>query len=103
MTLSALRWTVILRDGGCVASRLDKLHSCRDRWGQPHLPTDLDSLTLEHVTEHAGGKRRDEERWTLALCHHANVIEHWSAANRAIALAYLAGVRAGLEHGRRAA
>ena len=103
MTLSALRWTVILRDGGCVIAQVvDRAHVCQDRYGQVHPATELDSLTLGHVREHPGGKRRDEEGWCIAQCARSN-LEHMESADAAVVRAYLAGVRAGLEHGRRPA
>ena len=101
MTLSDLREDVILRDRQCVLALLTR-HMCRDRWGFAHLPTDLDRLTLGHVREHPGGKRRDDEGWAIAQCGRSND-QHEESANAELVRAYLAGVRAGLEHGRRAA
>lgn len=52
------RRTVLLRDllliGGCVQSRYDPEHVCRDAWGTPHAPDKLDRLTLDHVNEGYG-------------------------------------------------
>lgn len=70
MNRSDLKRTVLLRDGACVLSILDRLHVCRDTFGVPHGPSELRLLTLEHVREHAamGGKKVDDPRWCVALC-----------------------------------
>lgn len=39
---------VVQRDG-CLMARYDRGHQCRDKWGNPHGPWDLDRLTVEHV------------------------------------------------------
>jgi hypothetical protein len=39
---------IVQRDG-CLMARFDRSHQCRDRWGNPHGPWDLDKLTVEHV------------------------------------------------------
>ena len=84
---------VILRDRICVAALLDKTHVCRDKWGEEHEPYDLSKLTLDHVKDERG-RRQDLPDWCIATCSQANVTEHWTSANRALASAYLAGVRA---------
>ena len=68
----ALRRLVIERDRECVILLADASHVCRDRWGEPHRPDDRTKLTLEHVREHAGGKRRDDPGWCVAVCYAAN-------------------------------
>jgi len=92
MSLSALRKAVIARDRGCVIAALDRGHRCADRQG-PHLPTDLDRLTLGHVREHPGGQRRDVEGWCIAQCWQSN-IDHDESRLASDVRAYLAGVRA---------
>lgn len=95
MTPSELRRAVIERDKGCVIGlHIDLSHICRSRHGMAHLPTDLDYLTLEHVREYAGGQRRDEPGWCVALCHSANAVTHEGSALRNELRIYLAGVRA---------
>ena len=94
MNRSDLRALVINRDGGCLLAELDPIHECEDQWGRGHSPYDLSKLTLEHVREHPGGRRRDEPGWCVALCHRAN-IEHALTRKdmRAEVLAYLRGIR----------
>jgi hypothetical protein len=92
VTMAELRSVVFLRDRECVAAILDPTHQCADVWGQRHSPTDLDSLTLGHVREHAGGKRRDEPGWCIAQCFQSNA-SHWESANASLVRAYLEGVR----------
>jgi hypothetical protein len=89
-----LRTLVINRDRQCIAALLDKTHACADRWGQPHAPTVLLKLTLEHVKDERG-RRQDLPGWCVANCHKANVEEHHESANRRDYQIYLAGVRAG--------
>ena len=96
MTRSELRRMVIARDQGCILALVaNRSHQCRDQWGDPHQPDQLDKLTLEHVREHPGGMRRDEPGWCVAMCAEAN-IEHRGSTTEARRLinAYLAGVRA---------
>ena len=94
MNRSELRAIVINRDGGCLLARFDELHECEDQWGTRHSPYDLSRLTLEHVREHAGGMRRDDPGWCVALCHRANV-EHTATRSqyRAQVLRYLEDIR----------
>lgn len=92
MKMAELRSEVIYRDGACVASLLDRSHECRDRWGRPHRPDELDSLTLGHVREEPGGMRRDEPGWCIAQCWASNA-EHWESANAVAARSYLVAVR----------
>lgn len=94
VNLGELRATVIRRDRRCVASKLDRRHECRDRWGASTTPDDVHALTLEHVKDR-NGTRHDDPLWCVASCHHANVVEHHESANRADYWAYLEGVRAG--------
>lgn len=97
MKPSELRSYVIQRDGQCVAALLDLSHQCRDKWGVPHSPSDLDRLTLEHVKDQPmmGRKAPDEPHHAIALCHDANAVSYWGSANRALEKAYLAGVVSG--------
>jgi hypothetical protein len=93
--LSLLREAVIRRDRACLLWLLDATHQCRDQWGEPHQPTALDRLTLEHVREHPGGQRRDSEGWCVAMCHVGN-IEHAGSTTetRRRLNDYLLGIRA---------
>lgn len=91
--LSELREIVIARDRQCVAYLLDRLHQCRDKWGDPHHPAEMQKLTLEHVR--LSGRRIDQPLNCIALCSRGNVEEHWSSANNEIANAFLVGVRIG--------
>lgn len=95
MTLSELRAKVLNRDGQCILAQFDDTHECADTWGTNHSPYDLDRLTLEHVREHPGGRRRDELGWCVAMCHRAN-IEHMGSTTevRRRLNDYLMGVRA---------
>jgi hypothetical protein len=88
-----LRRAVIERDRQCVAYLLDKLHQCRDAYGNPHHPADANRLTLEHVK--LDGRRLDDPLHCMAMCSQGNVVEHWSSANNEIANAFLTGVRIG--------
>lgn len=93
MKRTELHDAVILRDRMCVAALLDLSHACRDKFGDQHEPFDLDKLTLDHVRDRRG-RRQDLAEWCIATCSQANAAEHWESANRALANAYLAGVRA---------
>jgi hypothetical protein len=72
---------VIARDGLCYLARSDVpgglSHVCRDRWGQPHEPTALDKLTVDHVWLISGGVRGkrapDTEATMVAMCYEGNV------------------------------
>lgn len=90
---AAVRRYVLERDRRCFAQIVDAGHECRDRWGEPHRPTDLDKLTIEHVRDAAGGSRFDDPEHLVAMCHAANAHDHWGAAHRAECRLYLAGVR----------
>jgi hypothetical protein len=71
-----LRWDVLQRDGRCFASTLDEAHRCFDGWGNPHQPTDLKKLTLDHVHDEGGtmGKRAPSDlQHLVALCAHTNI------------------------------
>lgn len=89
-----VRERVLRRDGRCFLAD-EPGHVCRDLWGTPHAPDDLDRLSLEHVkTELAYGRRApSDERHLLALCAFANVSVP-SKAQRARMRAYLAEVAA---------
>lgn len=93
MKLAALHDAVILRDRMCIAALLDLSHQCRDKYGDTHEPYELDKLTLDHVRDRRG-RRQDLAEWCIATCSQANSAEHWESANRNLAQAYLAGVRA---------
>jgi hypothetical protein len=80
-TRGHLRLIVIQRDRYCVAAALDLLHECRDAWGQPHAPYDMEKLTLEHVRDRRG-RRFDLPEHCVAMCSKGNVTEHWTNANK---------------------
>ena len=80
MTLAELRRVVLERDGGCVISKLDLGHRCVGR------------LTLGHVREHPGGKRRDEPGWCIAQCAMSNLLHDESRLASEVR-AYLLGIR----------
>jgi len=81
---------VLRRDGACVLWQLDRDHLCKDAWGTPHKPTDLDRLTMEHVKDElAMGKRAPSDpQHLVALCAHANIGVP-SKAQRALLRQYL--------------
>jgi hypothetical protein len=91
---AAVHEAVLLRDGACIAASLDLGHVCRDKWGEKHFPHELEKLTVEHVRDHAGGARYDDELHLVTLCHGANAWEHWGSAHRDLCRAYLLAVRA---------
>jgi hypothetical protein len=84
---------ILIRDGICVAALLDRGHVCRDEWGQPHAPTDLYRLTVEHVKDEPrmGKRAPSDESHMMALCFGANAWDHWGSRNRDLCRAYLAG------------
>ncbi len=86
---------VMRRDKVCILALLDKTHGvCRDRWGEPHNPTDMGKLTLEHVRDEPGGRRRSDEGHMVAMCGWANDQHAGSTTeNRALLKAYLFGTR----------
>jgi hypothetical protein len=87
---------VLRRDRQCLAAMLDRSHwPCRDKWGETHAADDMGKLTIEHVRTDPGGARRSDELHLVALCHHANAVDHWGSStdNRALLNAYLQGVR----------
>ena len=74
------RREVLLRDlyllGGCVAAKYDPDHSCRDQWGTPHRPDDLDKLTLDHVHQGYGmmGRRAPSDpAHLISACYSAHL------------------------------
>jgi hypothetical protein len=69
------RRAVLVRDGACLLSKIEPGHECRDMWGDPHRPDDLDKLTLEHVKDHSmmGKRAPSDERHMVALCASANI------------------------------
>ncbi len=89
-----LRRAILLRDRRCFLAD-DEGHICRDLWGTPHAPDDLDRLTLEHVKDDlmAGRRAPSDERHLLALDGWAN-FHVPSKAVRERMRAYLARVNA---------
>jgi hypothetical protein len=101
-----LRRTVFERDRWlCLARVRDATHRCRNRWGEEVEPregvTYVNALTLEHVRLEPGGKRRDDERFCVTLCHGANAEEHWGSTtdHRAWLNAYLDALYPGRKPG----
>jgi hypothetical protein len=90
---SAVRSTVLRRDGRCFMHRLDDTHVCRDRWGAPHSPYALDLLTLDHVKDHPrmGVRAPSDAGHLVAMCWAANDAVP-SKEVRAAERAYLAQV-----------
>ena len=71
----AVRDYVLRRDKACLLWAMDPDHQCRDIWGTPHDPRDLNRLTLEHVKDQPRMGRRapSDARHMVALCGAANV------------------------------
>lgn len=70
-----LHEAVLRRDGICFVARLDPVHLCRDRWGQPHAARVLRLLTMDHVKEHPrlGRRAPSDLAHLVAMCWGANV------------------------------
>lgn len=66
---------VMARDGMCRAAAIDPEHVCRDRWGTPHPPHQIRSLTVEHVKDEPmmGRRAPSDLSHLVALCWAANV------------------------------
>lgn len=80
-TMQTLRRHVFERDQGCIARVFAigrEPHECRDKWGEPHSPLEVDRLTLAHVPERGqnglGLKPPDDELHTVAECYGSNVL-----------------------------
>lgn len=71
----AVRELVLRRDGRCFVTRVDATHQCRDQWGVPHSPYDLDKLTLDHVKDQPrmGVRAPSDPAHLVAMCWGANV------------------------------
>ena len=71
----ALRDAVFARDRRCVLFNLDPEHVCRDRWGQPHLASRTDLLTIEHVKRELrmGVKAEHSMGTMVAMCWSGNL------------------------------
>lgn len=74
-TMGGLRSFVINRDRMCAGFLADPMHQCRNRYGDPHQPDDLEQLTLEHCPGVHGPAdiRRDDEQHCGTLCYALNV------------------------------
>jgi hypothetical protein len=71
----AIHAAVLFRDRGCILAKMDPEHACRDQWGNPHAPTDLGALTLEHVKDdlRMGKRAPSDPAHMVALCWAANL------------------------------
>jgi len=85
--------TVLLRDGMCIRTLLGDDHECRDAFGTPHRPDDLDRLTLDHVHDGGGmmGRRAKSDPAHLVAVDFGSHLGGWSTAkvNRERVRAYL--------------
>ena len=92
---SELRLAVFARDGACVLSKLETDHQCRDQWGTPHDPREVNRLSLEHVKSdlRAGLRAPSDLRHLVAMCWSGNVGVP-SKESRALIRAYLLEVNA---------
>ena len=90
-----VRAAVFARDGECLLHKVDPEHACRDAWGNPHSPYEVERCSVEHVKDQPRmGKRAPSDASHLvALCHAANVAVPSKAA-REFFRAYLAAWRA---------
>lgn len=70
-----LREAVLRRDRHCLLSSIEPEHVCRDAWGTPHAPDDLDRLSLEHVKSDLmmGRRAPSDAAHLVALCAAANI------------------------------
>ncbi len=91
-----VRAAVIIRDGGCVATRLDPdAGECRDRWGYPL--TNRFDVEVDYVRRGATGERHELATDHVALCagHHRGTgpsAGHvWATSHRATLRHYLDG------------
>jgi len=83
-----VRAAVLRRDGQCVAAKYELGHACRDQWGTPHRPDDLDKLTLDHVHEGYGmlGKRAPSDMGHLISACWAAHLGGWTTTKQHRAL-----------------
>lgn len=88
-----VRAFVLRRDGECLAHKFDASHVCRDIWGTPHSPYDMDKCSLEHVKSELrlGRRAESDPAHLVALCAAANIGVP-SKALRTYMRAYLASV-----------
>jgi hypothetical protein len=89
---------VFARDGfECLARRYDSDHACGNMWGEDVAPGNVEyvnALTLEHVRMEPGGRRWDDKRACVTLCHRANAEQHWGSSfgHRSLLNEYLDGL-----------
>lgn len=98
-----MRMVVILRDGGCVALRLDPAAGpCYDQWGDP-ITHPLLHLEADYVRRGATGGRHEKASDHAALCpgHHRGTGPNggyvWATAHREEMRAYLDGLSSTIE------
>ena len=86
---------VFRRDRGCVAAQLGYVHTCADRWGNPHAWDDRSRLTLEHVQDGGTGsmglRAKSDRHHLVAICARAGV-QSWELSHKDELRAYLARV-----------
>ena len=97
MTVGEMRAAVIVRDGGCVAPRLDPDSGpCFDRWGGP-LGNRFD-VEIDYIREASTGARHELARDHVAVCagHHRGMGprrgRQWATAHRPLLRDYLTGL-----------
>lgn len=79
-----VRLAVLIRDGGCVAAKLDPTHGCRDQWGLPLTSTSLNAMTLDHVKDEPmmGKRAPSDPAHLVTLCWFAHINSSWATSHR---------------------
>jgi hypothetical protein len=92
------RWTVLRRDGGCVALTLGAPGTCRNSLGYPQPSNALYGLELDHVkSEPMMGKRAPSDPAHLVTLCHVHHQGGWATRNRPLLRRYLHFVSNGME------
>ena len=98
MTVAAMRAAVLIRDGGCVAPKLDPAAGpCYDRWGYLVIHP-LADVEADYVRHGARGPRHAFAGDHVTLCpgHHRGTGPQagrvWATANRPLLRLYLSRV-----------
>jgi hypothetical protein len=99
MEMTALRWLVFHRDGGCIAVDPDKVGAehvvdtpCGNQYGYDHRSDDLLQMTLEHVREFAamGAPKAPDEPWHCVTLCRKHGVQAWELSHKDQERAYLA-------------